>query len=181
MRAPPRPVAALFLSAALLAGCGSGITSGGLGPSMPAAATPLTSPTTAMSATLAALQAALTAGGYRLALATQLYRPSEPASFLGVPRTVFRVPLADPNDGVVVVYEFTDGDAAAAGANTLAGYLASGVGQTNFPADTVFSVTWLGPTVVLSWFAAERSGDPVAGRGAFDLIATVGTPVRVVK
>ena len=181
MHMTPRRAAASFLCVALLAGCGSGITAGGLGPTQPDLATQLASPTTAMAATLAALETALAVGGYDLAPASQPYRPSEPASFLSVPRTVFRVPFADPDDGVVVVYEFTDAAGAASGAGALAGYLASGVGQTNFPADTVFSVAWLGPTVALSWFSADRSGDPIAGRGAFDLIATVGTSVRVVK
>ena len=134
-----------------------------------------------MDATLAALRAALLIGGYDLGPAGQLYRPSEPASFVRVPRTEFRVPFADADDGVIIIYEFTDASDAAAGAQTLAGYLASGFGQTTFPGDTVFSVTYLGPTVVLSWFSADRSGDQVAGRGAFDLIASVGSSVRVVK
>jgi hypothetical protein len=181
MRTRTRRGAGLLLAAVVLAGCRSGITAGGLGPAQPDLATPLASPTTAMAATLAALEAALAAGGYDLGPAGQLFRPSEPASFLRMPRAVFRVALADADDGVVLIYEFTDGAAAAAGAGTLAGYLASGVGQTNFSADTVFSVAYLGPTVALSWFSADRSGDPVAGRGAFDLIATVGTTVRVVK
>jgi hypothetical protein len=174
-------LAAVVLAAAVLAACGSGITAGGLGPAQQDVATPLASPTTAMAATLAALEGALLVGGYGLGPAERLFRPSEPASFLNLPRTVYRVPLADADDGVVVIYEFTDAAGAAAGAGTLAGYLASGVGQTNFAGDTVFSVAYLGPTVALSWFSADRSGDPVAGRGAFDLIATVGTTVRVVK
>lgn len=169
------------LLALALAGCGSGITAGGLGPTPPDAAKPLSEPTTAMAATLTALQAALAVGGDRVALAGQPYRPSEPASFVRVPRIVYRVDLADPNDGILLIYEFTDAAGAAAGANTLAGYLGSGSGQTNFPGDTIFSVSYLGPTVTLSWFAASRSDDPVAGRGAFDLIATVGTQVRVIK
>jgi hypothetical protein len=164
-----------------LAACGSGITAGGLGPEQSDAAAPLTSPTTAMAATLSALETALSAGGYRLLPAGQLYRPSQPASFVPVPRIVYRVDLADPDDGVVLIYEFTDAGGAAAGARTLAAYLGSGVGQTNFAGDTVFSVSYLGPTVTLSWFSPERSGDPVAGRGAFDLIAGVGTSVRVIK
>jgi len=185
MRRPttPRPGFAivLLLVAALMAGCGSGITAGGLGPAPPDLATQLASPTTAMAATLAALQAALRTGGYGLAPAERPFRPSEPGSFLSVPRAVFRVTLADPDDGVVVIYEFTDAAAAAVAAGTLAGYLASGSGQTNFPGDAVFSVTYLGPTVALTWFSANRAGDPIAGRGAFDLIAAVGTTVRVVK
>ena len=178
---PRLGLAAVALSALLAAGCGSGITAGGLGATAPDSATPLPSPTTAMAATLAALQAALAIGGYALMPAQQLYRPSEPASFVRVPRAEFRVPFADPDDGVVIIYEFVDAAGAAAGAETLAGYLASGFAQTTFAGDTVFSVTYLGPTLALSWYSADRSGDPAAARGAFDLIAAVGTSVRVVK
>lgn len=177
----PRLLAVAGLVATLLGGCGHGITVGGLGATPSDAATPLDSPTTAMASTLAALQEALAPGGFNLGLPGQAYRPSEPASFVRVPRAVFRVPFADPDDGVVIVYEFTDAAGAAAGAGTLADYLASGNGQTTFPADTVFAVSYLGPTVVFSWFSADRSGDPVVGRAAFDLIAGVGTRVRVVK
>jgi hypothetical protein len=176
-----RTLAAIALTATIAAACGSGITAGGLGATPSDAATPLTSPTTAMDATLAALRAALAIGGHDLGPAGQLYRPSEPASFVRVPRLVMRVPFADPDDGVIIIYEFTDAAGAAAGAQTLAGYLASGFGQTTFPGDTVFSVSYLGPTVTLSWFSSDRSDDHVAARGAFDLIAAVGTSVRVVK
>ncbi|MGH2407774.1 MAG: hypothetical protein ACRDF7_06830 [Candidatus Limnocylindrales bacterium] len=182
-RSPRRvagPLGGLVLALAL-AGCGSGITAGGLGATPPDAATPLIAPTTAMAATLAALEAALASGGYDIGVPGQLYRPTEPASFVRVPRIEYRVNLADPSDGVLLIYEFTDAAGAAAGAQTLAGYLASGNGQTTFPGDTVFSVSYLGPTVTLSWFSAARSDDPLAGRGAFNLIAMVGTPVRVIK
>ncbi|MFI5255589.1 MAG: hypothetical protein ACHQ15_09050, partial [Candidatus Limnocylindrales bacterium] len=134
-RGPGRLALAVLL-AALLSGCGHGITVGGLGATPSDAATPLGSPTTAMASTLAALQDALATEGFSLGPPGQAYRPSEPASFVRVPRALFRVPFAVPDDGFVIVYEFTDAAGAAAGAGTLADYLASGNGQTTFPADT---------------------------------------------
>lgn len=164
-----------------VAGCGRGITGGGLGPEDPDAATPLTSVTTAIETSVSALRGALAAGGYDLEPEVGLFRSSEPAAFMSVPRAVYRVRLADPGDGIVVVYQLPDANAAGAAAAILADYLASGFGRTNYPGDARFSVAQLGPTVILAWVSPSRSADPAAARGAFDLMATVGTTFPVPK
>lgn len=164
----------LVAVALLVAGCGRGIPAGGLGPADPAAATPLASVTTAIETSASALGAALAAGGYGLDPATGPFRSSEPAAFIVLPRAVYRVRLADPDDGVVVIYQLPDANAAGSAAADLAGYLAGGSARVNYPADALVSVAQLGPTVILTWFSPGRSDDPDAARGAFDLIATVG-------
>ncbi len=176
VRALAGPLVAVAL---VVAGCGHGIPAGGLGPADPAAATPLASVTTAIETSASALQAALAAGGYELDPVTGPFRSSEPAAFIRLPRGVYRVRLADPGDGVVVVYQLPDANAAGTAAADLAGYLASGSAKVNYPADALVSVAQLGPTVILTWFSPGRSDDPEAARGAFDLIATVGRAYQV--
>jgi hypothetical protein len=169
-----RPVGGALVVVLLVAGCGGGIPAGGLGPQNPAAATPLASVTTAIETSASALQAALAAGGYELDAASGPFRSSEPAALIRVPRAVYRVRLADPDDGAVVIYQLPDANAAGSAAADLAGYLASGSGKVNYPADALVSVAQLGPTVILTWFSPGRSDDPDAARGAFELIASVG-------
>jgi hypothetical protein len=164
----------LVAVALVVAACGHGISAGGLGPADPAAATPLASVTTAIETSASVLKSALAAGGYELDPVTGPFRSSEPASLIGVPRAVYRVRLADPDDGAVVIYQLPDANAAGSAAAHLAGYLASGSAKVNYPADALVSVAQLGPTVILTWFSPGRSDDPDAARGAFELIAAVG-------
>jgi hypothetical protein len=176
LRSLASPLVAVAL---VVAGCGHGIPAGGLGPANPAAATPLASVTTAMETAASVLQAALAAGGYGLDPVTGPFRSSEPAAFIGLPRAVYRIRLADPEDGAVVIYQLPDANAAGSAAADLAGYLATGSAKVNYPADALVSVAQLGPTVILTWFSPGRSDDPDAARGAFDLVATVGRAYQV--
>jgi len=169
-----RPAAGVVLVVLLAAACGRGVPAGGLGPADPAAATPLASVTTAIETSASALGAALAAGGYGLDPVTGPFRSSEPASFIGLPRAVYRVRLADPDDGAVVIYQLPDANAAGSAAGDLAEYLASGSAKVNYPVDALVSVAQLGPTVILTWFSPGRSDDPDAARSAFELIAAVG-------
>ena len=143
--------------------------------------TPLASYDASVSATIGQLQAAVTGMGNRLDTAVSAYRPSEPASLLQVPRVVMRADLADPDDGYVIIYEAADPDAARQRAQELADYLGSGFGQTNFSADTQFSVSVLGDTVVSTNWSRRRSSDPERTEAVFDALASVGESFKVQK
>ena len=143
--------------------------------------TPLRSFDASVSATIGQLQAALTDIGRRLDDTSTAYRPSEPASLLQTPRVVMRADLADPGDGFVVIYAAADeGTAQELGAD-LANYLGSGFGQTNYSADTQFSVSVVGDTVVFTNWSRRRSADGEAAEAVFDAVATVGERVEVLK
>jgi hypothetical protein len=143
--------------------------------------TPLRSWGASIAGTLAQLQAAVAASGARLDVAAGAYRPSEPASLLQLPRVVLRADLADSDDGYVVVYQAADRASAGARAAELAEYLGSGFGQTNYPADTQFSVALLDDTIIFSTWSSRRSDDPQRAASVFDAVATVGQPVEVSK
>src|SRR5574338_1390911 len=103
-------------------------------------------------------------------------QPAEPQSLDQVERSVYRIDLPDPDTGVVVIYDLADASVAANAARTLADFLASGFGQTNFTFDAQFAVAQAGPTVVMTWWAPSRSSDPNATQAAFDAVASVGQP-----
>ncbi|HEX5465868.1 MAG TPA: hypothetical protein VFW92_04240 [Candidatus Limnocylindrales bacterium] len=144
-------------------------------------ATPDLVPTADVAAAAQRLQTTLQAQGFRLDLMNPPARPAEPVGLDRTPRSVYRVDLADPDTGIVVIYDLADAAVAANAAHTLAAYLASGFGQTNFPLDAQFAVAQVGPTVVMTWWAASRTSDPTAAERAFDAVASVGQPVPVTK
>lgn len=109
------------------------------------------------------------------------YRPSEPASLMQVPRVVRRADVADRDDGYVVIYEALDATQAAARARELADYLGSGFGQTNYAADTQFSVSVLGVSVIFTTWSSRRSDDPALAEAVFEAVAAVGEPVEIRK
>jgi len=143
--------------------------------------TPLRSLDVSVLATVSELQDAVAAAGSRLDSTDRAYRPSEPESLLFAPRVVMRADLADPDDGFVLVYPAADASEAQERAGDLADYLGSGFGQTNYPADTRFSVAVVGDTVVFSSLSRGRSSDPDRAEGVFDAIAAVGDRVEVRK
>ncbi len=143
--------------------------------------TPLRSYDAAVAATIGQLDASVTTAGLRLITAERPYRPSEPPSLLQVPRVLLRADLADPDDGFVIIYDTADSATATQRAQELADYLGSGFGQTNFTADTQFSVAVLGETIVFTSWSHGRSSDPEQAEAAFDAIAAVGDPIAVVK
>ena len=177
----PRRLAALAMAAMLaLAACASADR-----PTIQADEVPLPTPMRSwgpsVAATVEQLQAAVAASGARLDTAGSAYRPSEPASLLQLPRLVLRADLADNDDGYVVVYQAPDRASASARATELAAYLGSGFGQTNYPADTQFSVGLLDDTIVFTTWSSRRSDDPERAASVFDAIASVGEPVEVNK
>jgi hypothetical protein len=143
--------------------------------------TPLRSFDSVVAGTVDQLQAAVATVGSRLEVPASAYRPSEPASLLQVPRAVLRAELADTDDGYVVIYDAGERGAAQDRAADLADYLGSGFGQTNFPADTQFSVSVLGDTVIFTSRSSRRSDDAQRAEEVFDAIAGVGDSVEVNK
>ena len=179
-----RSAAALGLILLLASGCapvsrpGAG---GGGGGAVAAAPTPQSSLSPQVATTAGAVSNVLDAAGYRVSQLNRPYRPSEPGALSLVPRAVFQADVGDPDQGYVVIYEFPDTAAAAAGGRELARYLASGFGQTNYPPDAQFSVSQFGATVVFAWWSADRSSDDARTRGAFEAVARVGQPIAVPK
>lgn len=145
------------------------------------AALPDPAPGPETQATAGLVGAAVGQAGLQFSVETRAVRTAEPADVLAVPRTAYRVNLADPDGGYVVIYAFATPDAAATGARSLARYLAGGFGQTNYPIDAQFSVARVGGNVIFTWWSEARSSDPAAARRAFGAIASVGLPQPVTK
>jgi len=143
--------------------------------------TPLRSFDASVADTLTALEAAVASTGERLETPVGAYRPSEPQDLLQTPRVVRRAALADADDGYVIVYEAGSRGAALEQAQALADYLESGFGQTNYVADSQFSVSTLEDTVIFATWSRRASGDAARAEAVFDAIATVGTPLTIDK
>jgi len=131
--------------------------------------------------TVTALRQRLAGAGFQLSAVAQPVEPAVPTAFASVPNVVYRIELADPDQGFVLIYDFPDPTAASAGAGTLARFVGSGFGQTTYPADAVFSVASLGADVVFTWWSPSRASDPAAAQAAFLAVAAVGNPVPVTK
>ncbi len=134
-----------------------------------------------MSAAVGRVTEALVAAGFRVAPPVAPYRPSEPVSLTAAPRTVLQVQDLGPDVGYVVIYQLPGSAEAATRAAELAGYLASGFGQTNFPVDAQFSVAQLDSTVIMTWWSRERAAEDARAQGAFDVVRAIGQPYPVVK
>lgn len=180
MTQPRRPALVLLAVSLVLAACTSADR-----PTVQAdevaLPTPMRSFDASVAATIGALEVALAAVGERLEVPVAGYRPSEPEPLLQLPRAIRRVDLADLDDGYVTIYEAPSAGDAQRLAGELAGYLGSGFGQTNFVADTQFSVSTLGDTIVFTTWSRRRSDDPERAEAAFEALATVGSPVEVSK
>lgn len=167
--------AALLMT--LLAGCGGTQVADTPAP----LATPAASPGPGMTDAIRRVTDALVGAGFRVAPPVAAYRPSEPASLTQAPRSVLQVQDLGADVGYVVIYQLPGSAEAATRAAELAGYLASGFGQTNFPVDAQFSVAQLDSTVVMTWWSRERADDDARAQGAFDVVRTIGQAYPVVK
>lgn len=127
------------------------------------------------------LRRSLATGGFQLSPVSQPVQPAVPVMFATVPVVVYRVELADPDQGFVLIYDFPAPSAAAAGAAALAGFVGSGFGETTYPGDAVFSVAWLGADVIFTWWSPSRASDPAVTQAAMGLVAVVGTAVPVTR
>jgi hypothetical protein len=177
---PARTTVVLWVIGAILLGCASLDRPRAQGDTV-ALPTPIASFDAAISQTVAALEEVVMAVGSRLEVPAGAYRASEPQSLLDVPRAVVRADLADPDEGYVVIYRAADAAGAASLAADLAAYLGTGLGLTNYPADTRFSVAVVGDTVVFTSWSAGRSSDRERGEAVFEALASVGQPVEVVR
>jgi hypothetical protein len=171
-----RRVAGLLL-AAMVAGCGGGRVADTPAP-LP---TPVASPGAALAGTARLITDALASAGYQVAPPASPYRPTEPVSLTQVARTVLQVQGVGDDSGYMVIYQLPGSAEAAARASELASYLGSGFGQTNFPVDAQFSVNQLDSTLIMTWWSGERSSDPTAAQGAFDVVRAIGQAYPVVK
>jgi hypothetical protein len=131
--------------------------------------------------TVTLLRHSLATGGFQLSPVSQPVQPAVPTSFAADPMVVYRVELADPDQGFVLIYDFPAPAAAAAGATALARFVGSGFGQTTYPVDAVFSVASLGADVIFTWWSPGRASDPAVTQAAMALVAAVGTAVPVTK
>jgi hypothetical protein len=143
--------------------------------------TPLRSFGASVAVTLGALEAALAGVGERLEAPDRAFRPSEPEALLQTPRVVRRAELADLDDGYVLVYDAPSAAEALRLADELADYLGSGFGQTNYVADTQFSVSTLEDTIIFTTWSRRSSDDPERAEAVFEAVAAVGNAVEVAK
>ena len=139
----------------------------------------MASPSAAVAAAAALLDGRLSEAGLRLELSTADYRPGEPAVLQNAPRAVYRAALPNPNEGWLLIYDLGTADAAQQAGEAFAAYLASGVGQTNYPRDAQFALSRMGSALIFSWWSRERSGDAALAEAAFDAIRGVGQPIEV--
>jgi hypothetical protein len=151
------------------------------GVAAPTPGTQLTELTPELAAAVSTREGRRSEAGLNLVQSTVSFRPGEPGDVQLAPRAVYRVLLADPNAGWVMIYDLSSPDAAGQAGRSFAAYLRSGVGQTNYPRDAQFSVNQLGGTLVFSWWSRERTSDAQQAEAAFDVIRGVGTPIEVIR
>lgn len=108
-------------------------------------------------------------------------RPAEGPVLSFAPRAVFQAQLpADPEAGIIVVYELADPAAAASAAADQATYLASGPGRVQYPDPARHVIRVVGSTVIFYTWIPESAEDPLTPEVAAAL-ATLGTGVDVPK
>ncbi len=180
-RVPTRAILGLILGVAC-AGCGAAPASSAPPPGGSVAIVPAEPGLSASEATtVTLLRRSLASGGFQLSPVSQPVQPAVPTSFATTPMVVYRIELADPDQGYVLIYDFPAPAAAAAGATALARFVGSGFGQTTYPEDAEFSVASLGADVIFTWWSPGRASDPAVTQAAMGLVASVGTAVPVTK
>ncbi|CAN5849394.1 hypothetical protein BH24CHL6_BH24CHL6_11350 [soil metagenome] len=140
---------------------------------------PMATPGPAAAVAAALVDAQLAEAGLDLATSPVEQRPGEPAVMQDAPRAVYRVNLASPSEGWVLIYDLSSADAAQRAGEAFAAYLGSGVGQTNYPRDAQFTLSRVGSALVFSWWSRERSSDPARAEAAFDAIGGAGEEIQV--
>ncbi|MEO8208678.1 MAG: hypothetical protein ABI598_06555 [Chloroflexota bacterium] len=126
-------------------------------PTFPPAGT-TTGPAGAAAATTRSLiSSTLGSAGFQIQDVQTTYRPAEAARLTAAPRVVVRAVIPDdPDHGRLVIYEFVTTAVATSAAEEQAAYVASGIGQIQFPPDTQFTIRVIGSTVVFySWSEAN--------------------------
>lgn len=107
------------------------------------------------------------------------FRPAEGPILSFAPRAVYQAQLpADPDAGVIVVYELADPAAAGGAAADQAAYLGSGPGRVQYPDPARHVIRVVGSTVIFYTWIPESAEDPKTPEVA-DALATLGTGVDV--
>jgi hypothetical protein len=107
------------------------------------------------------------------------FRPAEGPILSFAPRAVYQAQLpADPEKGIIVVYELPDARAALDAAEDQAAYLGSGPGRVQYPDPARHIIRVLGSTVIFYTWIPESAEDPMTPEVAAAL-ATLGTGVDV--
>jgi hypothetical protein len=107
------------------------------------------------------------------------FRPAEGPILSFAPRAVYQAQLpADPEKGIIVVYELPDAGAALDAADDQAAYLGSGPGRVQYPDPARHVIRVLGSTVIFYTWIPESAEDPRTPEVAAAL-ATLGTGVDV--
>jgi hypothetical protein len=122
---------------------------------------------------------ALSAQGLQAEDAVRDYRPAEAPAFAAAPRIRLRAILPDdPDHGLIVIYEFASPVAATAAAEEEARYIASGIGQVQFPNDSRFVIRVVGSTAIFFTWSPPSSPDE---RTALieEALQTVGVGIEV--
>ena len=114
-----RPTAAILavILAAACAGCGATPATSAPAPGGSVAIVPAEPGLSASEATtVTLLRRSLATGGFQLSPVNQPVQPAVPTVFATTPLVVYRVELADPDQGFVLIYDFAAPSAAAAAA-----------------------------------------------------------------
>ncbi len=127
----------------------------------------------------ALLESRLADAGLRLEQSIAEYRPAEPTTLRAAPRAVFRIGLADPSSGWLLIYDLGSADAAERAGRQFAAYLSGGQGRTNYPLDAQFTLNQLDTSLVFSWASRSRSADPEQAQAALDVIAPLGRSFEI--
>jgi hypothetical protein len=107
------------------------------------------------------------------------FRPPEDARFTATPRALYQVILPQaPEEGFIVVYEFTDPTTAAEAATAQAAYLATGPAKVQSAFGARHIIRLVGATVVLYSWVPEGAEDPLQPdiQAALETLGT-GVPV----
>lgn len=171
-------VSILLLAAAGVSAC-SGTAPGGGPVTVPASIGPDRTVSPVVSGTRAEIAGALGERSVILADREAPFRPAEGQILSYAPRAAYQAQLpADPNAGIIVVYELPDAPAAAAAADDQAAYLASGPGRVQYPDAARHIIRVLGSTVIFYTWIPESAEDPLTPEVAAAL-ATVGIGVDI--
>lgn len=107
------------------------------------------------------------------------FRPPEDATFTTTPRALYQVILPQaPEEGFIVVYEFTDPTTAAEAAAAQAAYLATGPAKVQSAFGARHIIRLVGTTVVMYSWVPEGARDPMQPdiQAALETLGT-GVPV----
>lgn len=173
-----RALLAAVVGVVLLVGC-SGTAPGGGPVTVPASIGPDRTVSPVVGGTRTAIADALGARSVILEDRQAPVRPAEGPILTYAPRAAFQAQLpADPDAGIIVVYELADAAAARAAADDQAAYLASGPGRIQYPDAARHVLRVLGSTVIFYTWIPESAEDPLTPEVAAAL-STIGTGVDI--